>query len=38
MAESARTMVSQFSQAKLPERTSQSWVATIRQAATVATG
>ena len=37
-ADAARTMVSQFSQAKLPERTSHSWVTIIRQAAPVATG
>ncbi len=33
IAESASAMVSQFSQAKFPDRTSQSWVRTIRPAA-----
>lgn len=38
ITESASAMVSQFSQAKLPDRTSQSWVSTIRAAAALATG
>src|SRR5207244_4457362 len=36
--DSARTIVTQFSQAKLPERTSQNWVAMMSPAATLATG
>lgn len=34
----ASTIVSQFSHAKFPDRTSQSWVATISPAAPLATG
>lgn len=38
IADRARTMVIQFSQEKLPDRTSHSWVAIIRDAAAVAIG
>lgn len=37
-AERASTMVSQFSQAKLPDSTSHNWVSTITPAAALATG
>lgn len=38
IADSASTMVIQFSQEKLPDRTSHSWVAIISDAAAVAIG
>lgn len=38
IADTASTMVIQFSQEKLPDRTSHSWVAIIRVAAAVAMG
>lgn len=38
ITESASAIVSQFSQAKFPDRTSQSWVRTISPAAALATG